>query len=272
MIRLENVCLRAPSDRAAPGALLLDAVHLEVRERELVAVVGPNGAGKSLLLQVMAGLRRPSEGTVQRDPPGLRVGLVFQSPDDQIVGSTVERDLAFGLENLAVPPDEMRTRVDTMLARIDLVDRRRDPPHLLSEGEKQRLALGAALLLRPSLLLLDEPTSRLDAAGRRRFLDEVERARTEHGTAIVLVTHRSEEALPAQRVLGLQRGRVVVDDTPAALLRHPLADRLGIQWSGLHRFRRELDRRGVPVPPAAGRWWNDPDVLLEQLGFSGAET
>jgi energy-coupling factor transporter ATP-binding protein EcfA2 len=182
----------------------------------------------------------------------------------------VERDLAFGLENLAVPAEEMRERVDAMLERIGLGDRRKDPPHLLSEGEKQRLALGAALVLEPAVLLLDEPTSRLDALGRRRFLQEVRRARAESGTAIVLVTHRSEEALPADRVVGLTGGRVVFDDTPAALLRTSLADALGIRWSELHRFRRELDDRGIPVPPAAGEWWNDPEVLLEQLGVAGS--
>lgn len=271
MIRLEDVSLRAPSERALTGALLLHQVRLELRAKELVAVVGPNGAGKSLLLQVLAGLRPPSEGRVHRDPADLRVGLVFQTPDDQIVGSTVERDLAFGLENLAVPPDEMHVRVDAMLERIGLADRRKTPPHRLSEGEKQRLALGAALLLRPALLLLDEPTSRLDTAGRRRFLQEVEQARAQDSTAVVLVTHRSEEALPADRIVGLRDGHVVFDGTPAALMRSPLADQLGMRWSALHRFRRELDDRGVPVPPAAGRWWNDPDVLLEQLGFAGTE-
>jgi len=268
VIRLEDVSLRAPSERGAEGALLLRDIRFEVRPGELVALVGPNGAGKSLLLQVLAGIRRPTSGIVHRDPPDLRTGLVFQSPDDQIVGSTVERDLAFGLENLAVPPDEMRRRVDDMLERIGLADRRRTPPHLLSEGEKQRLALGAALLLEPAVLLLDEPTSRLDAAGRRRFLAEVERARRESALAVVLVSHRSEETLPADRVVGMRDGAVVFDDTPAALPGSALADRLGLRWSELHRFRRELHARGVELAPAAGDWWNDPDVLLEQLGLA----
>lgn len=269
MIRLERLTLLRPAAPGTPAAArtaLLDAIDLEVRPGETLAVVGANGAGKSLLLQVLAGLRTPSSGRVHRDPEDLRTALVFQTPDDQIVGSTVERDLAFGLENRAVPPPEMRRLVDAMLLRIGLADRRRDAPHLLSEGEKQRLALGAALLMEPAVLLLDEPTSRLDAAGRRRFLDEVRRAREETGAAVVHVTHRSEEALPADRIVGLRGGRVVFDGTPAEFLR--TEEPLGVRWSELHRFRRALHGRGVDVAPAAGEWWNDAEVLLDQLGLS----
>lgn len=271
MIRLRQVTLVRPSAAAAPDgarAALLDGIDLEIRPGERLAIVGANGAGKSLLLQVVAGLRRPTSGDVLRDPADLRPALVFQTPDDQIVGSTVERDLAFGLENRAVPTDEMRRLVDAMLERIGLTDRRRDAPHLLSEGEKQRLALGAALLMEPQVLLLDEPTSRLDAEGRRRFLDEVRRAREETGTAVVHVTHRSEEAVTADRVVGLRAGRVVFDGDPAAFL--AADEELGVRWSELHAFRRALRRRGVEVPGASGDWWNDPEVLLDQLGLPGS--
>jgi energy-coupling factor transporter ATP-binding protein EcfA2 len=271
VIRLEQVTLRRPAAAASPGgarAALLDGIDLEIRANEQLAIVGANGAGKSLLLQVIAGLRRPSAGRVHREPEELRTALVFQTPDDQIVGSTVERDLAFGLENRAVEPPEMRRLVDAMLHRIDLADRRRDAPHLLSEGEKQRLALGAALLMEPAVLLLDEPTSRLDAEGRRRFLEEVRRAREESGTTVVHVTHRSEEAMTADRVVGLRAGRIVFDGDPAAFLSTDEA--LGVRWSELHAFRRALRKRGVDVPGASGEWWNDAELLLDQLGLPGS--
>jgi energy-coupling factor transport system ATP-binding protein len=273
VIRLEKVTLLRPSSAAAAApqgarTALLDAIDLEIRAGEQLAIVGANGAGKSLLLQVIAGLRRPSSGHVRRDPDDLRTALVFQTPDDQIVGSTVERDLAFGLENRAVPAPEMRCLVDAMLDRIGLADRRRDAPHLLSEGEKQRLALGAALLMEPAVLLLDEPTSRLDAEGRRRFLEEVRRAREETNAAVVHVTHRSEEAMTADRVVGLRAGRVVFDGTPAEFL--SAEEDLGVRWSELHAFRRALRRHGVDVPGAGGDWWNDAEVLLDQLGLPGS--
>jgi len=269
MIRLEHVHLLAPEapDGSTPPFLLKD-VDLQWAAGEDCAVAGTNGAGKSLLLQVAAGLRLPTSGRVVHATPGLRVGVVFQNPDDQIVGSTVERDLAFGLENLGVPSPVMRDRVEEWLHRIELADRRHAPPHLLSEGEKQRLALGAALILEPALLLLDEPTSRLDPEGRRLFLREVRRAREERGTAVVLVSHRSEELLPARRLIVLEAGRVTYDGPPGGLASPRPDDRTGILWSDLHRFRRALEEAGVALPPSEGEAWNDPGEVLAELGLA----
>lgn len=265
MIRLTNVRLDPPSEAVrGDRPHLLEDLDLELSRGESVAVIGSNGAGKSLLLQILAGLRQPSAGTVVREPDDLRAGLVFQAPDDQIVGSSVERDLAFGLENLGVPTDEMHERVEKMLTRIGLVDRRHDPPHLLSEGEKQRLALGGALLLEPGILLLDEPTSRLDPEARHVFLAQVDAARRA-GTTIVHVTHRSEEVLPADRILALRAGRLAFDGTPAELLAFAELPSLGVRWSPLHELRRELDARGVALPSPSGDDWNDPVALLAAL-------
>ncbi len=266
MIRLAGVRLRAPGRSAGPA--LLDGIDLELRGGERVALLGPNGAGKSLLLQVISGLRPPDEGVVEAWPAEAvapRASLVFQTPDDQIVGSTVERDLAFPLENRAMPPDEMRPRVDAALERAGLTARRRDPPHLLSEGEKQRLALASALLMEPTLLLLDEPTSRLDPSARAAFLAEVDRAVRDDGVTVVMATHRSEEILPGDRVLALLSGRLAFDGTPAELLRSPRADEFSIRWSPLHRLRRELDDRGLAVGEERGERWNDPAALLDRI-------
>lgn len=262
MIRLEGLRLEAPT---SPGGsrpdLLLDGVDLDIRAGVYIALCGANGAGKSLLLQTIAGLRRLSAGEIVFDAPDLSIALVFQNPDDQIVGSTVERDLAFGLENRGLPPEEIRRQVREALEWSGLAPLAGQPPHLLSEGEKQRLALTSALILRPALLLLDEPTSRLDPPARRRFLEGVRQARAATGAAVVHVTHRSEEIVAAERVVGMDAGRVVFDGTPEELADSPAADALGIRWSALHRLRRELRARRAGPPTPAGPEWNDPEAL-----------
>jgi energy-coupling factor transport system ATP-binding protein len=266
MIRLEGVRLEAPMPAAGSRPdLLLDGVDLYIRASEYVVLCGPNGAGKSLLLQLMAGLRHPSAGSVTCDDPDLSIALVFQSPDDQIVGSTVERDLAFGLENRGLPPEEIRAQVREALVWSGLEPLAGRPPHLLSEGEKQRLALTSALVLRPALLLLDEPTSRLGPPARRRFLEGVLQARTATGAAVVHVTHRSEEVVAADRVVGMEAGRVVFEGTPEELVGSEAADRLGIRWSGLHRLRRALRARGAAKRVPAGTEWNVPDALAAEV-------
>ncbi len=264
MIRLDSVELAAP----AGDRLLVAGVSLDILSDEYVALAGPNGAGKSLLLQLLAGLRAPTGGVITfvNANVSCRRAIVFQSPDDQLVGSTVERDLAFGLENREVEPEEIRRRVDEALEWSGLGPSARRPPHLLSEGEKQRLALVSALLLEPDLLLLDEPTSRLDPPTRQRFLDEVRSFRERSGAAIVHVTHRSEEILPADRVVALRDGKIAFDGSPAELIASPDADRLGVVWSDLHRLRRELGRRGADLAPCRGSDWNRSEPLLEGLG------
>lgn len=261
MISAREVCVAGPPGGA--GRVLLDRISLSIRSSEFVSVVGPNGAGKTLLLRVLAGLQRPTSGAIKFDDANLSgsVGLVFQNPDDQIVGSTVERDLAFGLENRGLPSWQIRERVDEALAWSGLEPLASRPPHLLSEGEKQRLALASAMILRPKLLLLDEATSRLDPPGRARFLAAV-RAAHEAGTAVVQVTHRSEEILATGRVLGLDLGKLVFDGTPAALLSSWHADRLGILWSRLHRLRRCLRERTVDFPDEPGPEWNRVEPIL----------
>ena len=262
MIGVRSVVLAAPGG----GAALVDVGALHIRNSEYISLIGPNGAGKSLLLQILAGLRAPSAGEIVFDDPnGCRRAIVFQNPDDQIVGSTVERDLAFGLENLEVEPAEIRRRVDEALEWSGLAASARRPPHLLSDGEKQRLALAAALLLEPDLLLLDEPTSRLDPPARRRFLEEVHRFRDRSGAAIVHVSHHSEEILPADRVVGMREGRIVFDGSPAELLASDDADRLGVVWSDLHALRRALARRGADLPACRGEDWNRAEPLVESL-------
>lgn len=197
--------------------LVLDHLDLEVRRGELLAVVGGNGSGKSTMARLSNGLLAPGHGEVlvdgmsTSDPDRLwdvrsRVGLLFQDPEDQIVGTSVEDDVAFGLENLGVPREEMRRRVAEVLRVVGLVGEERTEPHLLSGGQKQRLALAGVLVLEPSVLVLDEPTSMLDPAGREEILAFV-RLLVARGVAVVLITQHMGEGLCADRLLALSGGQ-----------------------------------------------------------------
>jgi energy-coupling factor transport system ATP-binding protein len=212
-----------PSERAA-----LADLSFELRAGEYVGVVGPNGGGKSTLVRLLNGLLRADSGSVrvgELDPatePYLvrrRVGMLFQNPENGLVAPFVEDDVAFGLENLGVPREEMRDRVREAIRAVGLEGYERREPHTLSGGEKQRVALAGLLALDPEILLLDEPTAMLDAAGRREVLERLEALR---GARTVLhVTHHLEELLDAERILVLNAGRLVADVSPERLISDP---------------------------------------------------
>lgn len=239
---------------------------LHIRSGEYVSIVGPNGAGKSMLLQVFAGIRSPSSGVVHiEDAAGETPGLVLQHPEDQIVGSTVEKDLAFGLECRQESPAIIRQRVAESLSWSGLEAQADRPPHLLSDGEKQLLALASALIHRPRVLLFDEPTSRLDPVARALFLERFHSYRMETKPTVVHVTHRSDEFMEADRIVGLLRGEIAFDGSPQEFLEDRDSVRFRVLWSPLHRFRRKLTHLGSPMDvPPSGKW-NDAHVLLAQL-------
>jgi energy-coupling factor transport system ATP-binding protein len=192
---------------------------------EYVGVVGPNGGGKSTLVRLMNGLLRPDSGRVLvsgHDPATQpfevrrHVGMLFQNPDNGLVAPFVEDDVAFGLENLGVPRQEMRDRVAAAIRAVGLEGYERREPHTLSGGEKQRVALAGLLAVEPEILVLDEPTSMLDAAGRTEVLERLEGLRTEK--TVLHVTHHLEELVNADRILVLNGGELVADESPARLL------------------------------------------------------
>ena len=224
LVSCENLTYSYPTSE---GAALTD-VTFELSSGEYVGVVGPNGGGKSTLVRLLNGLLRADSGSVrvgELDPatePYLvrkRVGMLFQNPENGLVAPFVEDDVAFGLENLGVPREEMRDRVREAIRAVGLEGYERREPHTLSGGEKQRVALAGLLALDPEILLLDEPTSMLDAAGRREVLERLEALR---GARTVLhVTHHLEELLDADRILVLNAGRLVADVSPERLLSDP---------------------------------------------------
>ena len=224
MIRFQDVALRYdPTSRPA-----LQGLSFEIEKGESVALVGPSGSGKTSILRLMNALLIPSEGRVSID--GLdtsvdsnvwevrrRAGLIFQNPDNQLVSTTVERELAFGLENLGLPQREIAERVEDALRRFRLERLRKRAPHKLSGGEKQRVAIAAVVSMNPDCLLLDEPTSLLDAAGRTEVMSILDELASDRDRTVVHVTQFPNEIWHSSRVLVIVGGGLVFDGAPAEL-------------------------------------------------------
>jgi|tagenome__1003787_1003787.scaffolds.fasta_scaffold20983420_4 energy-coupling factor transport system ATP-binding protein len=213
-----------------PGSKVpaLSKISFELRPGEYLGVVGPNGGGKSTLVRLLNGLLRPDSGRIRvsghdpaTEPFEVRrhLGVLFQNPENGLVAPFVEDDVAFGLENLGVPREEMRERVARTIRAVGLEGYERREPHTLSGGEKQRVALAGLLAVEPEILVLDEPTSMLDAAGRREVLERLEALRAEK--TVLHVTHHLEELLDADRILVLNGGQLVADESPELLLSEP---------------------------------------------------
>ncbi len=221
IIKIENVSYTY-SDAKEPA---LREVTLDVARGSFTAVLGHNGSGKSTLAKCFNGILTPTEGRVlvegmdTADEDRLldirrTVGMVFQNPDNQIVASVVEDDVAFAPENLGVPSAEIRARVDAALKAVGMYDFRLHAPHLLSGGQKQRVAIAGVLAMQPECIVLDEPTAMLDPIGRREVLATVEALRREKGMTVVLITHHMSECIGADRLLVMSGGRVALDGAP----------------------------------------------------------
>ncbi|MBX5464018.1 MAG: energy-coupling factor transporter ATPase [Clostridia bacterium] len=261
LIEVRGVRYFYPSpDEGEQRRTALDGVDLTVDEGEWVAVVGANGSGKSTLAKHLNALLLPAEGEVlvdgrsTRDPGQLwtirrTVGMVFQNPDNQIVASLVEEDVAFGPENLGLPPAEIRSRIASSLAAVGMSQFARRAPYQLSGGQKQRVAIAGVLAMEPRCLVLDEATAMLDPAGRAEVLEAVERLRRERGIAVVMITHFMDEVARAERLVVMDGGRVVADASPRALLgRVEEVAQLGLEVPQASELALELRRRGLPLP------------------------
>lgn len=202
----------------------LQNINLKVEQGEWTAIVGHNGSGKSTLARILNGLQLPTEGTVMVQGVRLteetiwdirrQVGMVFQNPDNQFVGSTVEDDVAFGLENIGVPREEMLTRVAEGIQKVGMESFLTQEPHQLSGGQKQRVAIAGLIALRPSIIILDEATSMLDPIGRKEVIDTIEELRQEVGVTVISITHDLEEAARADRIIVMNAGEVFGEGTP----------------------------------------------------------
>ena len=238
----------------------LDDVSLTIRRGEFVAIIGTNGSGKSTLAKHFNVLLQPTAGNVtvccfdtlnDEHIWNIRqhVGMVFQNPDNQIVAAVVEEDVAFGPENLGVPSAEIRKRVDDALAAVNMTEYAEHGPHLLSEGQKQRIAIAGVLAMKPDCIVLDEPTAMLDPKGRLEVLETIHRLNKEEGITIVIITHFMEEAVTADRVVVMKNGVKLQEGTPREIFTQvdTLKD-LGLDVPVAAEVASKLIQKGVDIP------------------------
>jgi energy-coupling factor transport system ATP-binding protein len=238
----------------------LEDVSLTVERGSFVCVLGHNGSGKSTLARHFNAIALPQGGKVYvrgmdtADEEKLldirrTVGLVFQNPDNQIVASVVEDDVAFAPENLGLPPAEIRQRVDEALRAVDMYDYRQRAPHLLSGGQKQRVAIAGILAMQPACIVLDEPTAMLDPRGRREVLSAVKRLCRQNGITVVLITHHMNEAVDADNIFVLSAGKLVLSGTPAEVFSQVEAlHALGLAAPETTELLHALNGRGFDLP------------------------
>lgn len=239
---------------------ILDGINLSIQKGEFVAILGPNGCGKSTLAKHFNALLVPSDGEVLVDGRDTQndqnrfeirqtVGMVFQNPDNQLISTIVEEDVAFAPENLGMDPIEIRKRVEWALKAVDMLDYKRHTPFKLSGGQKQRVAIAGILAMRPQCIVLDEPTSMLDPKGRADVMRTIRRLNHEFGLTIVLITHHMEEAAQAKRVIVMDRGKIALDDCPENVFYQiDLLKRLKLDVPQISELMVRLRHRGIHLP------------------------
>ena len=260
IISAEHLRFAYPGLDGAPGVTVFEDLSLQVEAGSFVAVLGTNGCGKSTLAKHFNSILLPSGGKVYvcgmdtADEDRLMavrraVGMVFQNPDNQIVANVVEEDVAFGPENLGVASPEIRRRVDQALRQVGMYEYREHAPHLLSGGQKPRIAIAGILAMEPKCIVLDEPTAMLDPRGRKDVIDTVKKLNREKGITIVLITHHMEEAAEAQRVVVLHKGKIAADGTPKEVFRQvELLHSIGLAAPETVELCNELNGRGAGLP------------------------
>jgi len=245
-------------EEADPTAVLHE-INLTIEQGEFVAVLGHNGSGKSTLAKHINAILQPTEGVVIVDGIDTRedelvfdirqrVGMVFQNPDNQLVATVVEEDVAFGPENLGVESGEIRRRVDEALRDVEMYDFRQHAPHQLSGGQKQRVAIAGILAMRPRCIVLDEPTAMLDPRGRREVMRTIQTLNRQYGTTVVFITHFMDEAVQAQRIVVIDEGRLLLDGAPKKVFANvPLLKSVGLDVPQVTELSYGLAQEGYPI-------------------------
>lgn len=227
IIQIQDVSFIYP-DEVDQEKRVLNNINLTIEEGSFVAVLGHNGSGKSTLAKLLNGIHTPTDGSILVDGMDTRnsehlfsirstVGMVFQNPDNQIVASVVEEDVAFAPENMGIPSPEIRERVDEALQMVGMYDFRLHAPHLLSGGQKQRIAVASVIAMRPRCIVLDESTAMLDPIGRREIMATAKHLNETFGMTIVLITHHMDEASLADRLIVMSEGQIIADDSPTTV-------------------------------------------------------
>lgn len=258
-IKVENLC-HAYASSDEEQRLALDHINLAIEAGEFVAIIGTNGSGKSTLAKHFNALLLPTSGTCTinglntTDPKDLWdirqiVGMVFQNPDNQIVATVVEEDVAFGPENLGIPPAEIAERVNQALELVGMSDYRLHGPHLLSGGQKQRVAIAGALAMQSKCLVLDEPTAMLDPLGRKEVLQTVKQLHAASGITVVYITHFMEEAAAADRIVVMEQGKIVYSGNPIAVFSQvELLKGLGLDVPLAAEIAHRLKAENIALP------------------------
>lgn len=257
--------------------LVLSGLDLSFEEGEFTAVLGHNGCGKSTLAKHMNAILLPSGGAVYIDGIDTKdedrifdirqkVGMVFQNPDNQIVASIVEEDVAFALENLGVEPSEIRRRVDEALKAVNMYEYRNHAPHQLSGGQKQRVAIAGIIAMRPKCIVMDEPTAMLDPVGRKEVMATVKRLNEEYGITIILITHYMEEAAQCRRVIVMDKGKILLDDAPEEVFSQvELMKSVGLDVPQVTELIYELNKSGLKLDTHIITEEECADALFELL-------
>ena len=258
MIECKNVVFKYSTGEEIEK-LAIDGLNLDVNKGEFLVVLGHNGSGKSTVAKHMNALLVPTEGTVivngldtsdENNVWDIRAtaGMVFQNPDNQLVATIVEEDVAFGPENLGVPPEEIRKRVYDALEKVGMSEYKKHAPHLLSGGQKQRVAIAGILAIQPKCIIFDEPTAMLDPSGRREVMENIKELNKKHGITVILITHYMDEAAEADRVVVMDKGKLILDGKPRDVFSNvEKMKNIGLDVPQVTEICYELQKAGVNI-------------------------
>lgn len=259
IIRIENLIFEYMAGEDDEKVRAIDDVSLNIERGSFTAIIGRNGSGKSTLAKNLNGLLLPSGGTIYvkewdtRDDSHIwdvrqSAGMVFQNPDNQLVSSIVEDDVAFGPENLGVDPAEIRQRVDNALSAVNMGKYKKKSPHMLSGGQKQRIAIAGVVAMKPECIIFDEPTAMLDPKGREEIM-EIIRQLHDEGITVVLITHFMDEAVQADRIIIMDRGHVLLDGTPEEVFaKEEILREASLDLPLAVELSQKLRKRGIKIP------------------------
>ncbi|MEG1028207.1 MAG: energy-coupling factor transporter ATPase [Oscillospiraceae bacterium] len=257
LVNVQDLSFEYDGENEVP---VLHKISTTIKEGEFIAVLGHNGSGKSTFAKHLNAILKPSNGVVYIDGIDTskdemlfeirkKVGMVFQNPDNQIVATIVEEDVAFGLENLGVEPKEIRQRVDDSLKAVGMSEYSRHAPHNLSGGQKQRVAIAGIIAMNPKCIVLDEPTAMLDPKGRKEVLNTITKLNKSQNTTVVYITHFMDEAIKADRVIVIDNGKILIDGTPKEVFCNvEMLKSIGLDVPQVTELTYELQKEGFNLP------------------------
>ena len=259
MIECRNLIFKYTAGENQEEKIAINDVNIQIKEGEFIAILGHNGSGKSTMAKHMNALLIPTEGKMlvnKMDTSDMNnlwniretAGMVFQNPDNQLVATIVEEDVAFGPENLGVPPEEIRKRVDEALERVGMSEYKRHAPHLLSGGQKQRIAIAGILAMKPKCIIFDEPTAMLDPSGRKEVLDTIIDLNKNYGITVILITHYMDEAAKADRIVVMDKGKLILDGKPRDVFSNvEKMKSIGLDVPQVTELSYELQKAGINI-------------------------